>query len=96
VRQYPIDFPLRHYIVLSETHACRKYVGRTFAQAELAHGFHYDRVGLTRESLRFPNDHEGHMRTLEHWSSKRFDTTGPVSEHYWQWLKASTAESAAR
>ena len=96
VRQYPIDFPLRHYIALSEAHAWRKYVGRAFAQAELAHGFHYDRVGLTRESLRFPNDEAGLMRTLERWSSKRFDTTSPVSEHYWQWPKASTAESAAR
>ncbi len=97
VRQYPIDFPMRHYIALSESHVRRKYVGRSFADAEVAHGFHYDRVDLTRNSLRFPSDGDGHMRTLEHWSSKQFDTTAPVSENYWLWRQDSaTAASATR
>jgi hypothetical protein len=93
VRQYPVDFPLRHYIALSEAHARRKYVGRTFAESELAQGFHYDRVGLTPEQLRFPDDDEGPLRTLEHWSSKRFDTSAPVKEHFWYWHREAAARS---
>lgn len=94
VRQYPIDFPMRHYIALSESHVRRKYVGRSFADTELARGFHYDRVGLTRASLRFPSDGDEHLRALEHWSSKQFDTTAPVSEHFWQWRQVAAAANA--
>ncbi len=96
VRQYPVDFPLRHYIALSEAHAQRKYVGRSFEESELADGFHYDRVGLTRAVLRFPADDDGPMRTLEHWSSKRFDTSAPVGKHYWQWRQPVAAKNGTR
>jgi hypothetical protein len=84
VRPYPRDFPLRHYIVLNEEHARRKYVGRPFARDEVAEGFHNDRVLTTAENLRLP-DHDERLRTLPHWSSKDFDTSRPAAEHYWQW-----------
>lgn len=95
VRQYPVDFPLRHYIALSETQARRKYLDRSFAQSEVTQGFHYDRVGLTPVSLRFPADDDRHVRTLEHWSSKRFDVTAPVSEHFWRWRQPAMSELTA-
>jgi glycosyltransferase involved in cell wall biosynthesis len=85
VRQYPLDFRLRHYIVLSEEHAVRKYVGRPFSDAELARGFHYDRVGLTADALRFPADDAPKMRTLPDWTLGPFDTSEPVTDHFWRW-----------
>jgi len=94
VRLYPIDFPMRHYIALSEEHARRKYVGRAFPEVELARGFHYDRVGLTPDVLRFPSAGDPHMRTLSHWSSKEFDTMDAVTEHFWRWRRTARSHIA--
>lgn len=91
MRLFPYEFLMRHYVALSEAHAARKYVGRRFSESELARGFHFDRVGLTAESLRFPADDAPNMRTLDRWSSKSFDTSYPVLEHYWRWNGLATA-----
>jgi hypothetical protein len=84
VQQYPIDFVMRHYIALSEKHARRKYVGRSFAKDEVRRGFHHDRVGLTAADLALPG-HRRDINTLPHWSSKAFDTTNAVTRHFWEW-----------
>jgi hypothetical protein len=94
VRPCPRDFPLRHYIVLNEEHARRKYLGRPFAPEELAEGFHYDRVLTTAENLRLP-DRDERLRSLAHWSSKDFDTSRPVTQHYWQWTADDALSGAA-
>jgi hypothetical protein len=96
VKQYAVDFPMRHYIALSEAHARRKYLGRAFETNEVARGFHYDRVGLTRDDLRFPAEDDPRMRTLEHWSSKDFDVTNPSPEHFWYWRSLSHANARAQ
>ena len=96
VRQYPRDFVMRHYIVLSEKQARRKYVGRPFAGDEVAHGFHFDRVGLTPSDLRFPKRDTYGMKTLPDWSSKAFDRSEPMREHYWQWPNAGRKVARSR
>jgi hypothetical protein len=78
VRPYPRDFPLRHYIVLNDEHARRKYLRRPFARDELARGLHTNRVLITAENARLPDGDE-RLRSLPHWSSKDFDTTGTIS-----------------
>jgi glycosyltransferase involved in cell wall biosynthesis len=83
LRLFPRDFPLRHYIALSEPHAERKYVNRRFDDAELAQGWHRNRLSATKETLCFPGDER--MRVLPHWSSKEYDVSEPSSEHFWEW-----------
>lgn len=82
-RWFPQDFPLRHYIFLSEAQAQSKYLTRKFEEGEVARGWHFDRLRATKQNLRFPDDHR--MATLSAWDSKEFDTSKPVKEHYWEW-----------
>lgn len=91
VRLFPRDFPLRHYISLSEPHAEQKYLNRRFDDAEIAHGWHRNRVSATKETLRFPDDDR--MRILPHWSSKQYDVSEPLSEHFWDWTHKEAPNS---
>ncbi len=90
-RLYERDFPLRHYIFLSEEHARRKYLERRFDEDELRKGWHGDKARATAEGLRFPAD--DHMRTLSHSSSKAFDRSRPVTKHYWEWDSSESPPS---
>jgi len=83
MRLYTRDFPMRHYIFLSEADAERKYLDRVFEDTEVVRGWHWDKLRATRESLRFPDD--ARMHVLPHWSSKQFDASTPLKEHYWEW-----------
>lgn len=82
-RWYPRDFPMRHYIFLSEAQARRKYLERRFDEDEIARGWHRDKVRATSEYLEFPDDER--MRVLPTWASKVFDASEPLKEHYWEW-----------
>ncbi|NDC63140.1 MAG: glycosyltransferase [Planctomycetia bacterium] len=53
-RVCPESFVLRHYIGLSMEYLRRKYVGRAYARAELARGWHRARARLTAETIRTP------------------------------------------
>lgn len=88
-RWYPRDFPLRHYIFLSETHARRKYLTRQFDEAEVGLGWHRDKLRATSETLWFPGDERMHF--LPRWSSKHFDAGTPFAEHYWEWALPGSA-----
>ena len=83
-RPYPRDFPMRHYICLSQAHAEEKYLTRRFDDSEVARGWHRDRLLATKESLRFPSD-DFRLRTLPYWASKHFDRSCPVKSHFWEW-----------
>ena len=83
VRRFERDYILRHYIALSEAHARRKYVGRKFADHDLAKGWHRRRVGITAESLRLT--HSTHLKQLPYPSSQEFDLSAPLAHHFWQW-----------
>jgi len=91
VRLFPRDFPLRHYISLSEPHAEQKYLNRPFDDAEIANGWHRNRMSATKETLRFPDDER--MRILPHWSSKQYDVSEPSSEHFWDWTHKEAPNS---
>ena len=45
------NFILRHYPVLSQAHAIEKYAHRKFADADIAKGWHHNRMGLDGERL---------------------------------------------
>jgi hypothetical protein len=85
-RWFPRDFPLRHYIFLSEAGAERKYLTRRFDEDELARGWHDDRVRATKENLRFPDDDR--MHRLPDWTSKEFDASHPHKKHFWEWTRS--------
>jgi glycosyltransferase involved in cell wall biosynthesis len=90
-RPFPQDFPMRHYICLSQKHAEEKYLKRMFDPAEVNRGWHRDRLLATKESLRFPGD-DVRLRTLPHWSSKLFDRSYPVKAHFWEWRSPSVPD----
>ncbi len=83
LRLYPKDFFLRHYIVLSERHGISKYVGRTFAEEDLAKGWHANRLVITAENLRV-RPAPG-LRRLDDPSRMNFDLSMPLSRHFWHW-----------
>jgi hypothetical protein len=51
LKLYPQNFILRHYIALSHAQAVQKYVGRRFDPAELARGWHGNRLGIAESDL---------------------------------------------
>jgi len=80
----PTSHVLRHYIVLSQEHAMRKYLDRRFDHADLEQGMHGNRLTFTSDNLRLPADHT----SLIAWNpaqesplSRRY----PTSKHFWEW-----------
>jgi len=83
LRLAPERFVLRHYIVRDQDHARRKYIERSFAETELARGWHSNRVGYPPEAFDFPP--AAALRRLPEPSSRSFDLSDPKTTHYWQW-----------
>nr|WP_246429814.1 glycosyltransferase family 2 protein [Prosthecomicrobium pneumaticum] len=83
VRRCPESLVLRHYLVLSDDHAVRKYVGRRFAQDELDRGHHHSRTMITATNCRVRGSEA--MRRLPEPSARTFDRSAPVARHYWEW-----------
>ncbi|TFL16931.1 glycosyltransferase [Jannaschia formosa] len=83
VRRHATDFVLRHYIALSEAHARGKYLGRVFADEDLARGWHARRRGITAELLSFRDSPT--LRTLPTPASRDFDRSEPSRRHFWEW-----------
>lgn len=81
---YPANHILRHYIVLSDEHARRKYLHRTFSEEELGRGWHGNRVGLTERVLALP-EHSDFLMQLEKHDSVDFRRNRPALQHYWEW-----------
>jgi glycosyltransferase involved in cell wall biosynthesis len=58
-RLYPINFVLRHYIALSESHLRRKYTAeRVYSPVEVANGWHGWRATLSDVIVRLPEPSE--------------------------------------
>jgi hypothetical protein len=76
-------FVLRHYIIRNREHAFTKYFRRVFSEAELAIGWHNNRIGYPRESYAFPSSDR--LRMLQNPKSRAFDRSDPKTLHYWQW-----------
>ncbi len=91
VRLYPVDFILRHYIMLSEAHGIEKYAARSFAGEDLAKGWHGNRVAIPPSAFRIAPRPE--LRALPTPDSNDFDVSAPQRTHFWQWETAVTLPS---
>lgn len=80
----PTNHILRHYIVLSEEHARRKYLHRSFDRVDLTRGWHTNRVSFTQENLLLP--HESNLiHELKRHDSKDYCRSDPALKHFWEW-----------
>lgn len=81
---YPERMILKHFIVRSQDHAYRKYLNRTFSPADLARGWHRNRLGFTRENLFIPSSgiHLHHLSDPKGMPAK---LPRPVARHFWDW-----------
>jgi glycosyltransferase involved in cell wall biosynthesis len=77
-RIFPIDFILRHYIVLSRVHAIRKYTQeRIYPQRAVEEfGWHGARARFTADKLKFPD-----KKRLKRLCGNYWDTSDPWSRH---------------
>lgn len=87
LRLWDQDMVLRHYVFLSQRHALEKYAHRRFAQAELAIGWHHNRIGLAPGCMRFPPATRLHR--LSRLDQRALDVSRPDKLHYWQWPEAA-------
>lgn len=76
-RIYPVNFILRHYILLSKQHAIEKYGQRKFNPEELARGWHGERARLKPEKIRFPDRMDLKLITVE----GEWDRSDPKRRH---------------
>lgn len=83
LRLAPEPFVLRHYVVLSQAHAVRKYVGRVFSTGDLDKGWHGNRLDLSSERLRLPSPKV--LKTLDDWERADLDRSDAKSLHFWDW-----------
>lgn len=81
------DLVLRHYLFLSQQHAFEKYARRRFSDAELARGWHNNRIGLTPTRMRFPP--AARLHRLARLDQHAIDASQPERMHYWQWPEAT-------
>jgi glycosyltransferase involved in cell wall biosynthesis len=80
----PLDFILRHYIVLSEAHAQVKYIGRHFSDEDCSKGWHGNRLTIMPEKLKVKTIPE--LRHIEHPAKHHnFDLRFPLKKHFWEW-----------
>ncbi len=82
VRLAPEHLALRHYLARSQEHAFEKYTTRTFAQAEIAIGWHRARAGQPRDAFQLPP--AGALKRLRDPADRELDRSDPWAAHYWQ------------
>ncbi|SEN10431.1 Glycosyl transferase family 2 [Nitrosospira multiformis] len=75
IKPYPVDFKLKHYIVLSLDHAIQKYVKKSYDPIETgAHGW---RATIKEHEFLLPS--QSHMRLYT--SDDELDASNPLKEH---------------
>jgi glycosyltransferase involved in cell wall biosynthesis len=79
LRQYPVDFPMRHYLFLSVEHAVEKYTGRCYDPREVNQlAWHGWRARLQNGDLRLPS-----CRQLRvYCSDQELDWSGARQAHW--------------
>jgi glycosyltransferase involved in cell wall biosynthesis len=82
LRIAPEFLVLRHYIVLSQEHAYRKYAARSYSERELARGWHRLRVNQPIGGFRFPPSDT--LRKLSAPDDYHLDRSDPWKAHFWQ------------
>ena len=80
----PTNLILRHYMVLSESHAQKKYLNRSFDDLDLQREWHGNRLNFTETNLMLPGESD-YLFTLKRYDSKEFSRTKPATSHYWEW-----------
>lgn len=78
---HPEPQVLRHYIGLSWSHAIEKRAARVYPAAELARGWHGNRIDL--RAARPVTAHPA-LRRVDPWSIRRLDHSAPTRHHFWQ------------
>ncbi|SCX49241.1 glycosyltransferase family 2 protein [Nitrosospira sp. Nsp1] len=76
IHPYPVDFKLKHYIVLSLEHAIQKYVKKSFDPKEIA-GSHGWRATAKEHEFLLPSQSQMRLYT----SDDELDATNPLKEH---------------
>lgn len=76
LRLYPVDFILKHYIVLSMNHAVQKYVKKAFDQNEVS-GMHGWRATAKEHDFLLPSQSQMRLFT----SDAELDSSNPLKEH---------------
>ena len=74
---FPEPFVLRHYLFLSWAHGVRKYMSRTYADAELAKGWSAERARTTEKTLRLPGADE----TIQYRHDNVWNRSAPRARH---------------
>jgi len=74
---------LRHYIFRSAAHAHEKYPSRVYAPADLARGWHGNRVGMPPAAFRMPD--RSRLQQLTAPDACDLDRTAPERLHFWEW-----------
>ena len=87
LRLSPEFFALRHHIVRDQAHAYRKYVHRRFSEAEVAQGWHVNRIGVPPQDFKLPP--ADRLRVLARPEDRRFARSSPAKLHYWHWPQAA-------
>ena len=82
VRVHKESFVSRHYIALSRAHAEGKYLNRRFSAANVARGWHFNRVNMRREQFAAPP-----ASRLKKTASldQPLDASQPEKKHFWEW-----------
>lgn len=83
LRKFPIDFFLRHYMVLSVEHARAKYLNREFAAEDLSMNWHATRRMIRPDKLVVKNSPG--LRHMTDPVVSVFDLSAPVRKHFWLW-----------
>jgi glycosyltransferase involved in cell wall biosynthesis len=80
----PTDHVLRHYPVLSEEQALKKYLDRSFDKRDLDRGWHGNRLNFTKKNLKFPVASK-YLFKLQSYNAKDFCRDMPAVKQYWEW-----------
>lgn len=78
---YPTNFPLRHYVALTQEHANRKYSEGRGAGQDQERSWPPTRVSLP-DNVALPGQEELHQ--LPSWECKSFERHAPRHHHFWQ------------
>lgn len=87
LRFAPENHVLRHYIVLSQEHALRKYLHRTYDPRDLQMGWQGNRLNFTESNLTLPANHEC-LLELSQPAAGGFSRSLPAKKHFWEWPRA--------
>ncbi len=88
-RLVPVDLTLKHYIVLSREAARTKYLPRVFCAADLAKGWHANRVSIQEAAIDAYShrslERARRIQALVTPDDDQFVLTHPQQRHFWEW-----------